>query len=46
MKLEARDISFRYSAGGRQVLNHVNLTVESGERVGLWRPVGSEKQHS
>lgn len=43
MKLEARDISFRYSAGGRQVLNHVNLTVESGERVGLMAPSGFGK---
>ena len=31
MKLEARDISFRYGEGERQVLAHVDLTVESGE---------------
>lgn len=43
MKLEARDISFQYAAGGRQVLNHVNLTVESGERVGLMAPSGFGK---
>ena len=38
MKLEARDISFRYGEGERQVLAHVDLTVESGERVGIMAP--------
>lgn len=43
MKLEARDISFRYRSGGRQVLDHVDLTVESGERVGIMAPSGFGK---
>lgn len=43
MKLEAKDISFRYAEGERQILNHVNLTVESGERVGLMAPSGFGK---
>lgn len=43
MRLEARDLSFRYTDGGRQILNHVNLTVESGERVGVMAPSGFGK---
>lgn len=43
MKLEAKNISFRYMDGGRQVLNHINLTVEEGERVGLMAPSGFGK---
>lgn len=43
MKLEARDISFRYLDGGRQVLNRVSLTVEEGERIGLMAPSGFGK---
>ena len=43
MRLEAKDISFRYTKDGRQILNHVNLTVESGERVGLMAPSGFGK---
>ena len=43
MKLEARDISFRYGEGEIQVLAHVDLTVESGERVGIMAPSGFGK---
>ena len=43
MRLEARDISFRYGEGERQVLAHVDLTVESGERVGIMAPSGFGK---
>ena len=43
MKLQARDISFRYGEGERQVLAHVDLTVESGERVGIMAPSGFGK---
>ena len=35
MRLEARDISFKYGKGTRQILDHVNLTVEPGESVGI-----------
>lgn len=42
-KLEAKDISFRYTDGGRKILEHVSLTVESGERVGLSAPSGFGK---
>ena len=31
MKLEAIDISFKYGKGSRQILDHVNLSVEPGE---------------
>lgn len=43
MRLEAKEISFRYSNAGRQILNHVNLAVESGERVGIMAPSGFGK---
>ena len=43
MRLEARNLSFRYTNGTRQVLNHVELTVESGERVGIMAPSGFGK---
>lgn len=38
MRLEARDISFKYGKGTRQILDHVNLTVEPGESVGIMAP--------
>ena len=43
MRLEAKDISFRYTEGGRQVLNHVNLTAEEKERIGIMAPSGFGK---
>lgn len=43
MKLEAKNISFCYMDGGRQVLNHIDFTVEAGERVGLMAPSGFGK---
>ena len=43
MKLAAENISFRYGEKGRQVLSHVDLTVESGERVGIMAPSGFGK---
>lgn len=43
MRLEAKDISFRYTDGGRQVLNHVNLVAEDKERVGIMAPSGFGK---
>lgn len=43
MKLEARDISFKYGEGTRQILNHVTLTVEAGEKVGIMAPSGYGK---
>ncbi len=43
MRLEARDISFKYGKGTRQILNHVTLTVESGEKVGIMAPSGYGK---
>lgn len=43
MRLEAKDISFRYTEGGRQVLNHVNLVAEEKERVGIMAPSGFGK---
>lgn len=43
MRLEARDISFKYGEGTRQILNHVILTVEAGEKVGIMAPSGYGK---
>lgn len=43
MRLEARDISFKYGEGTRQILNHVTLMVESGEKVGIMAPSGYGK---
>ena len=43
MRLEARDISFKYGVGTRQILNHVTLTVEAGEKVGIMAPSGYGK---
>lgn len=43
MRLEARDISFRYAKGERQILEHVSLKAESGERIGLMAPSGFGK---
>ena len=43
MRLEARDISFKYGEGTRQILNHETLTVEAGEKVGIMAPSGYGK---
>ena len=43
MRLEAVDISFRYDNGSRNVLNHVSLYLENGERLGLKAPSGFGK---
>lgn len=43
MKLKAKDISFRYDTGSRQILNRVPLEIGSGERVGITAPSGFGK---
>ena len=44
MSLEARSLAFRYPRRGQgPVLEHVNLTLEPGERVGLTAPSGRGK---
>lgn len=43
MKLEAKDITFRYDAGKRLILKAVSLTVNSGSRIGLMAPSGFGK---
>lgn len=43
MKLEVKEVAFRYRREGAFVLQHLNLTVEQGERVGLWAPSGYGK---
>ena len=43
MRLEARNVSFRYDNGNRNILNHMDLTLESGERLGLAAPSGFGK---
>lgn len=42
MQLEAKDICFRYKSGP-MILNHVSLSIEKGERVGLVGPSGYGK---
>ncbi|MEE1195773.1 MAG: ATP-binding cassette domain-containing protein [Lachnospiraceae bacterium] len=42
MKLEVKDICYSYQKG-KMVLNHVNLTIESHERVGILAPSGIGK---
>ena len=46
MRLEARDISFKYGKGTRQILDHVNLTVEPGESVGIMAPADTGRRRS
>lgn len=43
MQLRAENISFRYGANDRLVLENVNFVVETGERVGLIAPSGFGK---
>lgn len=43
MRLEARDISFRYRSGDRQILNRVSLALGDGERIGIMAPSGFGK---
>ena len=43
MRLEARNVSVRYDNGNRNILNHMDLTLESGDRLGLAAPSGFGK---
>lgn len=43
MRLEAKDVCFQYSKQSTPVLEHVNFSVEKGERVGLFAPSGYGK---
>lgn len=43
MRLEAVNISFQYDNGNRKILNHLNMYLDSGERVGLTAPSGFGK---
>ena len=43
MRLEAKNVSFRYSRRDPWVLENVNIAVESGERLGLFAPSGYGK---
>ena len=43
MKLEAKNLSFRYDNGNRKILNNVSLCLESGDRLGLTAPSGFGK---
>lgn len=43
MKLEAKDLSFRYHKGNRQILNHVSVSFDSKDRLGLAAPADLEK---
>lgn len=43
MRLEARELSFRYDNGNRQILNNLSMSLDSSERVGLIAPSGFGK---
>lgn len=43
MRLEAKNLSFRYHNGNRQILNHVSFELEDTERLGLTAPSGFGK---
>lgn len=43
MKLEAKDITFRYDTGSRLILNRVSIEIGSGERIGIMAPSGFGK---
>ena len=43
MRLEGKDLSFRYGRTAPWILEHVNFSVSSGERVGLFAPSGFGK---
>ena len=43
MRLEAKDLSFRYHKGNRQILNHVSVSLDSSDRLGLAAPSGFGK---
>lgn len=43
MRLEAKNISFQYDNGNRQILNNLNLYMDSGDRLGLIAPSGFGK---
>lgn len=45
MKLEAKDLSFRYHKGNRQILNHVSVSLDSKDRLGLAAPSGIWKNY-
>lgn len=41
--VELEEICFTYPGAGRPVLNHLNLTLNPGDRIGLMAPNGSGK---
>ncbi|MBE7720995.1 ABC transporter ATP-binding protein [Lacrimispora indolis] len=43
MRLEAKNISFRYDNGNRQILNDLTMHMDSGDRLGLIAPSGFGK---
>lgn len=43
MRLEAKNVSFRYDNGNRRILNCAELALESGQRLGLEAPSGFGK---
>ena len=43
MRLEAKELSFRYDNGNRQILNNLSMSLDSSERVGLAAPSGFGK---
>jgi peptide/nickel transport system ATP-binding protein len=43
VRLEVKNISFRYDNGNRQILNNLTMYMDSGERLGLIAPSGFGK---
>lgn len=43
MKLEIKDVTFRYKKDGAEILNNFSLSLSSNERVGIFAPSGFGK---
>lgn len=43
MKLEIKDVTFRYKKDGDEILNNFSLSLSSNERVGIFAPSGFGK---
>ncbi|ERJ12902.1 ABC transporter ATP-binding protein [Haloplasma contractile] len=42
-EIEFKDVSFKYPFDKHQVINHINFTINKGEKIGIVGPTGSGK---